>query len=543
MSKPITVRSHVGRDLLQSSAYFSSVPKVVWEYVSNSVDNPNGPDGVNVEVKISQELISIRDDGSGMSREDLRRFFEMHGENIQRLRGKKVRGRFGTGKCAAFGVANCLRVETVRNGLLNIVEIHRDDVSRSSGEDIPVREEAIDRPTMDRNGTTILITKLQTRQMEIPGTIAYLQRHLGRQHQRHQVIVNGHLCELEEPTAVAKKEFRAPAPIAERIGPVVAVVNVAVSPLQAEEAGIDVYSCGNWHDTTLAGVPLTDLSRRIFGEVEVAALEDYDGPFPPFDNTRSNALSPQNPLVATLFGWLGECIRQVLADLEENEAQRRRSAEARDLRAEANRLEKILNEDFEALQRELDKVRKATTRTDASTDLAGVGARSDFEEHVLPDVGGADPIDLVSAGVPPGNTRRKEQGAGLGQEPGRGGGLQPGDGPGAPHEPIERPRRSSGFTVDFRHETEASKRSRYDTESKTIVINLDHPQVEAALKLGGLGTPAFRQMAYELAAVEYSLALGYERLAADAFLSGEDVLYEVRDTVNRIAVRLAGFFK
>lgn len=110
MSEPIQVTSHVSRDFLQNSAYFNTVPKVIWEYVSNSVDNPKPNKPVNVEVKISKERLVVSDDGCGMSREGLRNFFQMHAENIQRLRGKSVRGRYGTGKCAAFGIADILRV-------------------------------------------------------------------------------------------------------------------------------------------------------------------------------------------------------------------------------------------------------------------------------------------------------------------------------------------------------------------------------------------------------------------------------------------------
>ncbi len=38
MSDVIQVTSHIARDFLQNSAYFNTVPKVVWEYVSNGLD-------------------------------------------------------------------------------------------------------------------------------------------------------------------------------------------------------------------------------------------------------------------------------------------------------------------------------------------------------------------------------------------------------------------------------------------------------------------------------------------------------------------------
>ena len=40
----------------------------------------------------------------------------MHGENLQRKKGKRTRGRFGTGKSAAFGIANTLEIDTIKDG-------------------------------------------------------------------------------------------------------------------------------------------------------------------------------------------------------------------------------------------------------------------------------------------------------------------------------------------------------------------------------------------------------------------------------------------
>lgn len=116
MSKPIVVQSHVARDFLQNAAYFSSVPKVVWEYVSNSLDNAEEGRAIEVVVELSEQGLRIADNGSGMSRVELQNFFMMHGQNLQRARGKRVRGQFGTGKSAAFGIANSLQLDTVQNG-------------------------------------------------------------------------------------------------------------------------------------------------------------------------------------------------------------------------------------------------------------------------------------------------------------------------------------------------------------------------------------------------------------------------------------------
>lgn len=542
MTDRIKVTSHVGRDLLQNAAYFSTVPKVVWEYVSNSIDNPGESDSVSVAVLISKERIVVEDDGAGMSRHDLQRFFTMHGENIQRQRGKRVRGRFGTGKSAAFGIASHLRIETVRDALLNIVELDQADVAASTGDAIPVREVSVDMPTMGRSGTRVIISGLNTNQLEIQGTIAYLQRHLGRQHQRHKVVVNDHLCELEEPVASKVQEFRPPPPVASRLGDIVAIVKVSPVPLDPENAGIDVTSYGNWHDTTLAGHPVNEVTRRVFGEVEVPALEEYDGPFAPFDNTRNHTLSPQNPLVAMLLGWLNLCVQEVIQELQAEEAERKKSAEAKALRAEANQIQNVLNEDFRTLEMEMEKIRKSLSSASGSDDVAGIGARNPDSAVTLPDLEGTEDIENVMAGPPPGDGHRGVNPAGVGDQPRPGTGLLPGDGKGTPRDPVRRPRRPSGFVLDYRHLTESAPRSTYEEGTRTIVINLDHPQLRAALRLGGIQSAGFRQVSYELAFVEYSMALAREKLRRDDFFGAEDALYEIRDTINRVTRRLGDLF-
>ncbi len=106
------VTSHVARDLLQNAALFRTDKLVVWEYVSNGLEYVDK--GTNPVVKVTldsgKKRIIIADNGRGMDWRDLQNFFVMHGENIDRKHGKPGRGRFGTGKSAAFGIADILRV-------------------------------------------------------------------------------------------------------------------------------------------------------------------------------------------------------------------------------------------------------------------------------------------------------------------------------------------------------------------------------------------------------------------------------------------------
>ena len=106
----LKLTSHVGRDLLASAAVFKSEATVVWEYVVNSLQyvEPGTTPKVQVLVDRRRNTIDVSDNGRGMDEANLRRFFTMHGENIERKAGRPGRGKFGTGKSAAFGIANVL---------------------------------------------------------------------------------------------------------------------------------------------------------------------------------------------------------------------------------------------------------------------------------------------------------------------------------------------------------------------------------------------------------------------------------------------------
>ena len=135
------VKSHVARDLLQNAGLFKTEKLVVWEYVSNGLQYIDP--GVNPTIKVfmdsKRKRITISDNGRGMDWAGLQNFFVMHGENIDRKEGRPGRGRFGTGKSAAFGIADTLRISTQRRGKRSRVEITRADIEKMSSEDpIPV---------------------------------------------------------------------------------------------------------------------------------------------------------------------------------------------------------------------------------------------------------------------------------------------------------------------------------------------------------------------------------------------------------------------
>ncbi len=534
----IQVSSHVARDFLQNAAYFNTMPKIIWEYVSNSIDNAS--DGIPplVSVEITSHELTILDNGRGMSRNELQNFFQMHGDNIQRQKGKKVRGRFGTGKSAAFGLANYLQIDTVQSGFRNVVELHRDDIDAAkSGDAFPVRDVVINQSTDEMNGTRITIREFNIKRHDIDKIISYIERHLSRFRVRAYVTINQHECKFQEIPFVESYQFTAPMDVSQHIGEVNLTIKVSGTPLDEETNGIDILSYGIWHGTTLAGIEKKERANYIFGEVDVPMLEDGTWLIPPFDNTRNNTLNPQNPAVVVLLGWLSEELEKVRGILVERERTRRKSDEAKLLEQEAEKLADIINDDFAQVELEFETARK----------IAQQSGRRPLQE--LPDEQGElwpgtgnEPTQWQQTGNPHGDGKR-------GTRVSAGDTLRPGPTVKPGTEQGSRGKLSEGnkrlrrgiFSIEYVNASADAPRSTYANDSKTIRINLDHPQIASALRAsGGKFTDLhFRQICYEVAAIEYAIAIPHEKIAREELHDAADALFEVKSIVNRITKRLA----
>ena len=154
-----------------------------------------------------RKKISIRDNGRGMSSSDLRKFFQMHGENQDRAAGRRGRGYFGTGKSAAFGIANLLRITTVRENRRCVVELHRCDVdATSTGAAVPVRQIEVDQSVKAPNGTLVEIEEIRNVRIDRDEIRRTLERHI-RYWRRAVVEFNGQTIEHNYPPIVKTKYF------------------------------------------------------------------------------------------------------------------------------------------------------------------------------------------------------------------------------------------------------------------------------------------------------------------------------------------------
>lgn len=540
----IYVKSHVARDLLQNAGLFKTDKLVVWEYVSNSLQyiDPGTNPIVKVRLDTKNKRISIADNGRGMDWLGLKNFFVMHGENIDRREGRPGRGRFGTGKSAAFGIASLLRITTVRDRKRSKVELKREDIESMTTEDpIPVKIIDKETSTTQLNGTLIEIEKIHLKTLDQAGIIHYIERHLAKWSKNVAVFVNNHECEFSDPPIAEEKRFKSTGSIKEVIGNVELILRISKAPLEEDLRGISIYSNGVWHETTLAGSEGREMSQYIFGEIDVPALDEDKSPITPFDVSRSMRLNPNNELVRNIYAFVGQKVEEVRRELLNIEKKRKADEETKKLAEQAAEIAQVINEDFNAFRQRIAKVKaKVTggidnykTKSDGDNDEDDLIFGSEVPAEIISLKGGlgagdgsnaegSEPPDLapqVIAGLPDAEKRGRTVGGASNQR-----------------KPV------GGFRVEFKPMGAESYRAVYISEERTIYINLDHPQLAAAKGMGSIDEPTFRRLAYEIAFSEYAIALSSELNEHGYYYEPSDAIQEIRESLNRIVRRAARLY-
>lgn len=536
----LKVKSHIGRDLLQSSALFKHEWQVAWEYVSNGLQyvDANVSPIVTVNIDQSQKRMTIKDNGRGMNLSDLENYFTMHGENIDTKAGRPGRGMFGTGKSAALGIANLLRVTTVKNGKRSKVELHRSDIEApEAANSVPIRVIESEASTDEPNGTIVEVCDINLRSIDTNAITREIEKHIAFW-KGVTVYVGTHQCEYVEPSVRIEKEFKASeTPFAKQLGDVTLRIAVSKAPLAKEQQGIAVTSSGVLHESTLAGQDKRQFTNYVFGNVDVPALAHDKSPIPPFDMSRSGQLNPKNELVRAIMAFVGMKLELVLQELEEEERLRKQNEETKRLQKEADAIADLINKDFQQWKVQIQNVLAHTAGAkdykpsiiaddedfdvlagkgeETATKLADEGGPSDIHDDVpkppnpdpTPDNSSAtfehDPDGAEKAGKRKMDSKKKSRGG--------------------------------GFSVEFKEMGEHEPRAKYEASERSILVNVEHPQLAAALKVGGIEDVAFRRLAYEVAFAEYSIALSVEMANDGHFMDPQDAITAVREGMNRMA--------
>ena len=149
---------------------YKNIYGVLIEYITNSYD----ADASKVDIKINRDnrTIIIKDDGIGMSHDDLKTSFLNVGLNCRKEnkrnitdKGRYVTGRKGFGKLACFGLFDDFKVVTIKEQLKSELIIHTwEDENGDFHYDANISDEP--ESTTEEDGTTIfLLNNSQT----IPG--------------------------------------------------------------------------------------------------------------------------------------------------------------------------------------------------------------------------------------------------------------------------------------------------------------------------------------------------------------------------------------
>ena len=144
-------------------------PPAIAEIISNAYD----ADASEVTVTLHEEdgkpaEITITDDGSGLTQDEINEKFLVIGRNRREDEGdepspkygRKPIGKKGLGKLALFGLANTITITTCRDGKRNAFILDWDDLNNAAGVYKPTATE-LDQPTGKPNGTTVSLKGLK----------------------------------------------------------------------------------------------------------------------------------------------------------------------------------------------------------------------------------------------------------------------------------------------------------------------------------------------------------------------------------------------
>ena len=213
MRLSLNVLEHLGLNL------YSHVPAVLSEAVANAWD----ADATEVHIDINADAgcIEIRDNGLGMTRDEVQdRFLVMGFRRRDAMpghtpRGRAPMGRKGIGKLSLFSIAHQVEVHTIRTGAspcairMEVEHIRRQIQRDPQGRYLP--KEIEPQAELTTHGTCFVLTDLQRR--HTIRTMSALRKRLARrfsiigpQHQ-FQVFVNGEAITTADRDYYAKLQF------------------------------------------------------------------------------------------------------------------------------------------------------------------------------------------------------------------------------------------------------------------------------------------------------------------------------------------------
>ena len=211
---PYTMRFDVGTIKHLGLQMYSTLPPVIAELVANAWDANASRVEINIPtdpLSSDESEITIFDDGSGMSDEDIRSKYVVTGRDRREEEGndttpeplnRKVMGRKGIGKFSSFGIAKEIEIESVKNEEISRFIMNYDDML-AIATDQSIRFDALAPTGKVTQGTKITLrnfTKFQRRRIPIVTLRRGIARRfsiIGGQND-FEVVINGDPISPEE---------------------------------------------------------------------------------------------------------------------------------------------------------------------------------------------------------------------------------------------------------------------------------------------------------------------------------------------------------
>lgn len=547
MSNKSGMKVHAGRAILEESNSFTNEGKVVGEYVKNSWQYTDGPTTVNVLVDHKNKSIQIKDTSRGMDRHTLdNNFFILHQVNEDRRAGRFGRGEFGTGKIAALGIGETLRVKTVKDKKLHIFEIHRKDCDADiSQNEVKIRwiKEGVN--TDEENGTTIEILKFrQERNISVRNIKNFLRSKtlvervyehpidLYVEHEKIEKIELDYIDLITKKPTEEEKNF---------FGTCELTIKVATRNLNEEERGISIFSKGIYK--AKINNPHGEKSEFIFGECTCDKLIEETNP-PIFDSSRREELNADNPVASKFLAFINYHVDSVRKELVKKDSDRKKKERNEALQKEADKMKEFFNSDYKELELNYQKkIAKAKGNIDEKQDFkfqlgeTKIVTGDDFSVKIVD----GDDSSFTAHG-----------GGGEGGGGGGGGGKKPEVGKiektdeetsdKGKEKSVSKKRSGGGFNFEYDKLGIDGKRAIYVDESRLIKINLDHPLISKTLETtnNDQESPVFKRASYEAAIFEYAVAVTQQKSSSNLMEdSVSDAVFEIQDCVDRMLKKMA----
>lgn len=147
---------------------YSQLPSVISELVSNSWDADANNISINFIDKNGEKEIIYRDDGHGMTFDELNQKYLRIGRNRRddeksqtTPNGRRVIGKKGLGKLSVFGICDEVQIKTIKKGVLNCFLMNLNDIKNSSSTEYKPIILSFNESSDETDGTEIWLKKIR----------------------------------------------------------------------------------------------------------------------------------------------------------------------------------------------------------------------------------------------------------------------------------------------------------------------------------------------------------------------------------------------